>query len=102
MAVEKITYPNKSFGDLFRANEANHIKEVVNANADELKAHGTSIEQMGKALDDTLKEHKENSAKLKLLVESNVQQAFVTKAQYDALVESGAVDPAIMYNIYEE
>ena len=30
MALSKITYPAKNIGDLWRANEANEIKQVVN------------------------------------------------------------------------
>lgn len=38
MAVQKITYPAKSRGDLWQASEANELKQVINNNADELDA----------------------------------------------------------------
>ena len=101
MAIEKITYANKSYGDLWRATEANHVKEVVNANADVLQGHDSSIKTINDTLDETLKQHKENTAKINTLVNSNVKQVFLTQAQYDELVSSGSIEADTMYNIYE-
>lgn len=71
MALSKITYPAKNIGDLWRANEANEIKQVVNDLVD--------------AVEDI----------------SVIPQVFLTQQAYDALVSEGTVDPNTIYNIYE-
>ncbi len=71
MAISKITYPAKNIGDLWRANEANEIKDVVNTLVDAV--NGLSI----------------------------IPQVFLTQEQYDALVSAGTVDANTIYNIYE-
>lgn len=43
MAADKITYPGKASGDFFVATEANEIKSVVNAHADDLDTNTASI-----------------------------------------------------------
>lgn len=71
MALSKITYPAKNIGDLWRHNEANEIKQVVNDLVD--------------AVEDI----------------SVIPQVFLTQQAYDALVSAGTVDPNTIYNIYE-
>lgn len=71
MALSKITYPAKNIGDLWRHNEANEIKQVVNDIVDAIE--GMSI----------------------------IPQVFCTQEQYDALVSAGTVDANTIYNIYE-
>lgn len=101
MAVEKITYPNKAYGDLWRATEANHVKEVVNNNADELSGVKTTVQTLGDTLQTVANQNTQNTATLNNLVKSNVRQKFLTQAEYDALVAAGMVEADIMYNIYE-
>lgn len=101
MEVEKITYPNKAYGDLWRATEANHVKEVVNNNADELSGVKTTVKTMGDTLQTVAQQNTQNTATLNNLVKSNVRQIFLTQAEYDALVDAGAVEADVMYNIYE-
>ena len=101
MAVEKITYPNKARGDLWRATEANHVKEVVNNNADELSGVKTTVQTMGDTLQTVAQQNTQNTATLNNLVNSTVRQIFLTQAQYDALVDAGTVEADVMYNIYE-
>lgn len=43
MALSKITYPAKNIGDLWRHNEANEIKDVVNAIVDAI--NGAQVQQ---------------------------------------------------------
>lgn len=43
MAVQKITYPAKSRGDLWQSSEANELKQVINNNADELSGVKQSV-----------------------------------------------------------
>ena len=71
MALSKITYPAKNIGDLWRANEANEIKQVVNDLVD--------------AVEDI----------------SVIPQVFLTQEQYDTLVTNNQVDANTIYNIYE-
>lgn len=101
MAVEKITYPNKAYGDLWRATEANHVKEVVNNNADELSDVKTTVQTLGDTLQTVANQNTQNTATLNNLVKSNVRQIFLTQAEYDALVVAGMVEADVMYNIYE-
>ena len=101
MAVEKINYPNKAYGDLWRATEANHVKEVVNNNADELSGVMSSVQTMNETLQTVSKQNTKNTATLNNLVASNVRQIFLTQAEYDALVDAGTVEDDVMYNIYE-
>lgn len=101
MAVEKITYANKAYGDLWRATEANHVKEVVNNNADELSGVKSSVQTMNETLESVAQQNTQNTATLNILVNSNVRQIFLTQAQYDALVDAGTVEADVMYNIYE-
>lgn len=101
MAVEKINYPNKAYGDLWRATEANHVKEVVNNNADELSGVKSSVQTMNETLESVAQKNTQNTAILNNLVNSNVRQIFLTQAQYDALVDAGTVEADVMYNIYE-
>lgn len=101
MAVEKITYPNKAYGDLWRATEANHVKEVVNNNADELSGVKSSVQTMNNTLQTVAQQNTQNAATLNTLVNSNVRQIFLTQEQYDALVDAGTVEADVMYNIYE-
>lgn len=101
MAVEKITYRNKAYGDLWRATEANHVKEVVNNNADELSGVKSSVQTMNETLSTVAQQSTQNTAALNILINSNVRQEFLTQAQYDALVDAGTVEADVMYNIYE-
>lgn len=101
MAVEKITYPNKAYGDLWRATEANHVKEVVNNNADELSGVKTTVKTLGDTLQTVANQNTQNTATLNNLVKYNVRQIFLTQAEYDALVVAGMVEADVMYNIYE-
>lgn len=71
MALSKITYPAKNIGDLWRHNEANEIKQVVNDLVD--------------AVEDI----------------SVIPQVFLTQEQYDTLVTNNQVDANTIYNIYE-
>ena len=43
MAADRITFPNKRYGDEFSPNECNSIKMVVNEHADELDAMTASV-----------------------------------------------------------
>lgn len=44
MAIEYITFPNKSRGDVWSSGNVNEVKEVVNANADVLRAHASRLD----------------------------------------------------------
>lgn len=46
MAIEYITFPNKSRGDVWSSGNVNEIKEVVNANADVLQAHASRLSEV--------------------------------------------------------
>lgn len=47
MAITKIEYPNKQSGDLWTSNNANEVKNAVNANADELAAVKSGVNTLG-------------------------------------------------------
>lgn len=99
--VQRISYANKRYGDLWTAQEANDVKSVVNANADILASQQTTIDNMSDTLDATLAQHAQNTEALRILSESNVPQVFLTQAQYDALVANEQVQEDVLYNIYE-
>ena len=67
-----------------RANNAAASAEEAALAANELI--GTAQDIMGRA---------------EILVQGSVIQAFLTQAEYDALVDAGTVNPDILYNIYE-
>jgi hypothetical protein len=101
MPVQKISYANKRYGDLWTSQEVNEIKSVVNGNADILEAQQTALDNMSDTLDATLEQHAQNTEALRVLTESNVTQVFLTQAQYDALVANEQVQEDVLYNIYE-
>jgi hypothetical protein len=101
MPVQKISYANKRYGDLWTSQEVNEIKSVVNGNADILEAQQTTLDNMSDTLDATLEQHAQNTEALRVLTESNVTQVFLTQAQYDALVANEQVQEDVLYNIYE-
>lgn len=101
MPVQKISYANKRYGDLWTSQEVNEIKSVVNGNADILDAQQTALDNMSDTLDATLEQHAQNTEALRVLTESNVTQVFLTQAQYDALVANEQVQEDVLYNIYE-
>lgn len=101
MPVQKISYANKRYGDLWTSQEVNEIKSVVNGNADILDAQQTALNNMSDTLDATLEQHAQNTEALRVLTESNVTQVFLTQAQYDALVANEQVQEDVLYNIYE-
>lgn len=101
MAVQKISYANKQYGDLWTSQEANHIKSVVNNNADELSGLQTATETMSNTLEQVANQNAQNTQRLNTLVADNVRQVFLTQAQYDALVANETVESGVMYNIYE-
>ena len=98
----KIGYAAKRRGDLWTAPEANEVKEVVNANADILDGHTSSIETLGNTLDETNRQTKANTQNIKTLMADNVKSVWLTQEEYDALVDAGTVDENTEYNIYEE
>lgn len=98
----KIGYAAKRRGDLWTATEANEVKEVVNANADILDGHTSSIETLGNTLDETSRQTKANTQNIKTLMADNVKSVWLTQEEYDALVDAGTVDENTEYNIYEE
>lgn len=98
----KIGYAAKRRGDLWTATEANEVKEVVNANADILDGHTSSIETLGNTLDETNRQTKANTQNIKTLMIYNVKSVWLTQEEYDALVDAGTVDENTEYNIYEE
>ena len=98
----KIGYAAKKRGDLWTATEANEIKEVVNANADILDGHTSSIETLDKTLDETNRQTKANTQNIKTLMADNVKSVWLTQEEYDTLVNAGTVDENTEYNIYEE
>ena len=98
----KIGYAAKRRGDLWTATEANEVKEVVNANADILDGHTSSIETLGNTLDETNRQTKVNTQNIKTLMADNVKSVWLTQEEYDALVDAGTVDENTEYNIYEE
>lgn len=99
---KKIGYAAKRRGDLWTATEANEVKEVVNANADILDGHTSSIETLGNTLDETNRQTKTNTQNIKMLMADNVKSVWLTQEEYDALVDAGTVDENTEYNIYEE
>ena len=99
---KKIGYTAKRRGDLWTATEANEVKEVVNANADILDGHTSSIETLGNTLDETNMQTKANTQNIKMLMADNVKSVWLTREEYDALVDAGTVDENTEYNIYEE
>ena len=101
MAVQKISYANKQYGDLWTSQEANDIKSVVNNNAEELSGAKDSIQTMSGTLDNIAQANAQNTQRLNTLIADNVRQVFLTQAQYDALVANGTVESDVMYNIYE-
>ena len=98
----KIGYAAKRRGDLWTATEANEVKEVVNANADILDGHTSSIETLGNTLDETNRQTKANTQNIKTLMADNVKSVWLTQEEYDVLVDAGTVDENTEYNIYEE
>lgn len=98
----KIGYAAKRRGDLWTATEANEVKEVVNANAEILDGHTSSIETISKTLDESSKQTKANTQNIKTLLTDNVKSVWLTQEEYDALVDAGTVDENTEYNIYEE
>lgn len=98
----KIGYAAKKRGDLWTATEANEVKEVVNANADILDGHTSSIETISNTLDETNRQTKANTQNIKTLLADNVKSVWLTQEEYDALVNAGTVDENTEYNIYEE
>ena len=102
MAVNRINYAAKRRGDLWTATEANEVKEVVNANADILDGHTSSIETLGNTLDETNRQTKVNTQNIKALMADSVKSVWLTQEEYDALVDAGTVDENTEYNIYEE
>ena len=102
MAVNRINYAAKRRGDLWTATDANEVKEVVNANADILDGHTSSIESLGNTLDETNRQTKVNTQNIKALMADSVKSVWLTQEEYDALVDAGTVDENTEYNIYEE
>ena len=98
----KIGYAAKRRGDLWTATDANEVKEVVNANADILDGHTSSIETLGNTLNETNRQTKVNTQNIKALMADNVKSVWLTQEEYDALVDAGTVDENTEYNIYEE
>lgn len=47
MAITKIEFPNKVSGDLWTSNNANEVKNAVNANADELSSVKSGVNTLG-------------------------------------------------------
>lgn len=99
--AQKIAYANKQYGDLWTSQEVNEIKSVVNANADILNGQQSALATMSETLDETLRQHAQNTQTLNILVADNVRQVFLTQSQYDALVANGTVESDVLYNIYE-
>lgn len=98
----KIGYAAKRRGDLWTATEANEVKEVVNANAEILGGHTSSIKTISNTLDETNRQTKANTQNIKTLLADNVKSLWLTQEEYDALVDAGTVDENTEYNIYEE
>lgn len=98
----KIGYAAKRRGDLWTATDVNEVKEVVNANADILDGHTSTIETLGNTLDETNRQTKANTQNIKTLMADNVKSVWLTQEEYDALVDAGTVDENTEYNIYEE
>lgn len=99
---KKIGYATKRRGDLWTATEANEVKEVVNANADILDGHTSSIETLDNTLEETNRQTKANTQNIKMLLADNVKSIWLTQEEYDALVDAGTVEENTEYNIYEE
>ena len=99
--VQKISYANKRYGDLWTSQEANDVKSVVNSNADILEAQQTALDTMSETLDETLEQHATNTQRLNIMFAAHVEQVFLTQAQYDALVTNEQVQENVLYNIYE-
>lgn len=101
MAVQKISYANKQYGDLWTSQEANDVKSVVNNNADELSGVKDNLQTISGTLDTVAQTNAQNAQMLQILVADNVRQVFLTQAQYDALIANGTVESDVLYNIYE-
>ena len=101
MAVQKISYANKQYGDLWTSQEANDVKSVVNNNADELSGVKDNLQTISGTLDTVAQTNAQNAQMLQVLVADNVRQVFLTQAQYDALVANETVESDVLYNIYE-
>ena len=101
MAVQKISYANKQYGDLWTSQEANDVKSVVNNNADELSGVKDNLQTISGTLDAVAQTNAQNAQMLQILVADNVRQVFLTQAQYDALIANETVESDVLYNIYE-
>ena len=101
MAVQKISYANKQYGDLWTSQEANDIKSVVNNNADELSGVKDNLQTMSGTLDTVAQTNAQNTQRLNTLVADHVRQVFLTQAEYDTLVANEAIEENVLYNIYE-
>lgn len=101
MAVQKISYANKQYGDLWTSQEANDVKSVVNNNADELSGVKDNLQTISGTLDTVAQTNAQNAQMLQILVADNVRQVFLTQAQYDALIANETVESDVLYNIYE-
>lgn len=101
MAVQKISYANKQYGDLWTSQEANDIKSVVNNNADELSGVKDNLQTMSGTLDTVAQNNAQNTQRLNTLVADHVRQVFLTQAEYDTLVANEAIEENVLYNIYE-
>lgn len=101
MAVQKISYANKQYGDLWTSQEANDVKSVVNNNADELSGVKDNLQTISGTLDTVAQTNAQNAQMLQILVADNVRQVFLTQAQYDTLIANGTVESDVLYNIYE-
>ncbi|MBQ8969157.1 MAG: hypothetical protein IJ064_05445 [Bacteroidaceae bacterium] len=100
--IQKISYANKQYGDLWTAQEANDVKSVVNANADILAGQKTQLDTLSNDFDTISKQHAQNTQKLNTLVADNVRQVFLTQSEYDTLAAKGGIEDDVLYNIYEE
>lgn len=101
--IEKIGYPSKVRGDLWTATEANEVKQVVNANADELtrveRETTQGINTLGDAFvdfrDSTRHELKRVEGEIPVFEES-------TEEAIEEMIANGTWKEGVIYYTVEE
>ena len=101
--TEKIGYPSKVRGDLWTATEANEVKQVVNANADELtrveRETTQGINELGNAFvdfrDSTTQEIKRVEGEIHVFEES-------TEEAIEEMIANGTWKEGVIYYTVEE
>lgn len=101
--IEKIGYPSKVRGDLWTATEANEVKQVVNANADELtrverettQGINTLANDLADFRDDTTQELNRVEGEIPVFEES-------TEEAIEEMIANGTWKEGVIYYTVEE